>query len=375
MRQMRHGWMVSLLLALSIAGVVALYTYVNNSARFHNRSMQLIMKDTGHNLWFMSASANLLDIVSGSTNAPTIAADRIHSLSADRRVASTYWANVLQGRTRVRDADVLLTGLEVIDDDQVTEEKAHLFADLPPGTAALGYTLARDWDLKPGDTFPALGRTYQVQTVHTPNGTIDDTRLWVPLADAQQTLNLPGRANLILGYLCMQGRTLEAGIQRLQSQIAAQHADLQVIPLMNLLNARALARMTTSRYLHYLTGIIALITALMIAAVSWMEINERRYESAILMTMGASRGFLFRFFLAKLCLLAVIAATIGFLIGGFASIYWLSPVLVTHTQPVALVWSALPSILLRTLALTGLAAFFPLLHLARLDPTRILAEE
>ena len=374
-RQMAHAWVITLLLGSALCGVVALHTYVRNSARFQNRSMQLIMKDTGHNLWFLNASANLLDVVTASPDVPGFADDRIHRLSSDRQIASTYWGNVLQGRMAVRDREVLLTGLEVVEDHQVTEEKSHLLDPLPPETAALGYTLARDWSLAPGDVLEVGQRRYRIQTVHPANGTLDDSRLWVPLADAQDWLEKPGQTNLILGFLCMRGLPLDVGLERLEQRLAEAHADVQVIPLMNLLNARELARITTSRYLDYLLIVVMAVTALLIAAVGWMEVNQRRCELAILMSMGASHVFILLFFLAKLCLLAVAATLTGFVLGSFFSVHWLSPVLVAHTQPVAVVWSDLPRILMLVLALVAVAAIAPLMYLARLDPTRILVEE
>ena len=374
-RQMRHGWALAILLVTALSGVVALHAYVLNSSCFQTRSMQLIMKDMGHNLWFMDSSANLLDIVSGSADAPALSDKRVHELAADRAVASTYWVNILQARTVFRDRDVLLTGLEVVDDHQVTEEKDHLLDPLAPGTAALGHALARDWGLEPGDLLAINGRDYQVQTVHTANGTLDDTRLWVPLADAQERLDRPGEANLILGFLCMRGLPLHTGVQKLEEHMRAHHSDLQVVPLMNILQARALSRITTTRYLDYLLYAVMAVTGALIAALGWMEVSERRYELAVLTAMGAGQAFVVFFFLAKLALLAVVAAVLGFLIGSFASVHWLSDVLVVHTRPVSVTWSDFPVVLFRVLAMVAVAAAIPAIRLVRLDPVRILAEE
>ncbi len=375
LRQLRHSWAISLLLGLALCGVVALRTYVRNSARFQNRSMQLIMKNMGHNLWFFDHSADWLDIASASPDVPAFSADRIHGLAADQGVRSTYWGNLLQGRIAIHGQDVLVTGLEVVDDHQVTEEKDHLFAPLRPGDADLGHTLARRWNLEVGDSLELDARRYRVRNVLPANGTLDDARLWIPLADAQDWLNKPGQANLILGFLCMSGGSLDAGIRRLEQRLAERHADLQVVPLMNLLNARALARMTTSRFLHYLLLAVMAVSVLLLSAVGWMEIHERRHELAILMAMGAGYGFVVGFFLAKLGLLALTAALAGFLLGSCASVHWLASVLVTHTQAVTVTWSDLPGTLALVLVLVGLAAIVPLACLARLDPTRILAEE
>ncbi len=376
LQQMRHQYAVCLLLTLSLAGVVALYTYTRNSARFQHRSMQLIMKDMGHNLWFVDRHATPFQAATGALEIPSFPVDRAGHLIADRRIASTYWATTLQAPVTVRGRAILLTGVDVLDDHQVTEEKDHLLDPLAPGTAALGHALARAWDLDAGDTL-VLGehRSWHIQQVHPPRGTLDDERLWIPLSDAQEWLEKPGQANLILGFLCMQGRTLEEGLTRLESRLAERHGELQLLPQMNVLNARDLSRFTTSRYLEYLLIAVASVTALLLAALGWMEVNERRRELAILMAMGASHTFLFVFFLTKLAVLGAVGALAGFLLGSVASVHWLSDVLVTHTQPVAVLWADLPGVLALTLGLVGGASVAPLVHLLRLDPTRILAEE
>ncbi len=377
MKQIRYQWAVSLLLAMALCGVVALYTYARNSAGFQHRSIQLIEKDAGHNLWFIHASASLFDAVSGGADLPSFSDGHVHVLAGDRRVASTYWGNVLQERILLQGREVLLTGLEVVSDQQVTEEKAHLFEPLAPSESALGASLAQAWGVAAGDRLVFGEREYLVQRVHAMRGNLDDERLWIPLPEAQDWLDKPRQANLILGFLCMRGLSLEEGLARLRHRLGEEHAglELRVVPLMSMLESRAMSRVTTSRYLEYLLLAVLLVSGLLMAAIGWMEVNERRYELAILMAMGSSYRFLFLLFLGKMLLLAAVASLSGFLLGSFLYIHWLSPVLVVHTQPVSMVWSTLPPIFLLTLGWAGVAAVVPLIHLMRLDPTRILAEE
>ncbi len=376
-RQIRHQWPVTLLLGLALCGVVALYTYARNSQRFQNRSIQLIEKDAGHNLWFVASDAGGFEAFSGDADLPLFADTHIQELIADRRIASTYWGNVLQARVVLRGRDVLLTGVDALDDHQITEEKAHLLEQLDAGEADVGYSLARIWDLSEGDRLALEDRVYTVRQVKPQRGTLDDERLWIPLQDAQQWLDKPGKSNLILGFLCMRGLSLEEGLHRLQQRLGEEHGDLQlqVIPLMSMLEARALSRFTTSRYLRYLLLAVVSVCILLIGAVGCMEVNERRYELAIMLAMGAGYRFLFSFFIAKLALLAVVASVVGFLVGSFLYVYWLTPVLVVHTQPVAIVWSTLPRTILLTVLVAGIAAVVPLIHILQIDPTQILAEE
>ena len=374
-RQMRYRWQVFLLLALALCGIVTAYTYVQNSSRFHVRSMQLIVKETGHNLWFISESAYPFDAFTGSPELPTFPDERVHELAEDRRIASTYYANILQEAVSVRGRTVLLSGVERVDDFQVTEEKPHLLEELPPQHADIGYALARDWGVTEGDTLTLGERVYRIRTVYSPRGHIDDGRLWIPLVEAQEWLGKPGEANVIRGFLCMRGMSVADGLARLNERIAELYPDLQVVPQMNILEPRELARSTTSEYLGYLLLLMALIAVLLMAVVGLMEVDERRYELSIMLAMGANYPMLFVFFLGKLALLAIISAVAGFLLGSLASVHWLTPVLVTQTQPVAIVWADLPGIMLRTLVLVTLAAVAPLIYMTRLEPTKILAEE
>lgn len=373
--QMRHQWAINLLLGLSLACVVALYAYTRNSSEFQHRSIQLIMKEMGHNLWFIDAMANPLHAATGSPDLPVFTASDIHRLVEDRAIASTYWGKVLQVPWTIEGREVLLSGLRVLDDHQVTEEKAHLLEPLEAGSAALGHALARAWGLVEGDTLAFEGIIYQIRKVYPPRSTLDDERLWIPLEDAQELLEQPGKANLILGFLCMRGMSLETGLLRLEERLAGNHPSFQVLPMMHILQARALARMTTSHFLNYLLIAVASLTVLLMAVVGWMEIHDRRHELAILLAMGAGPIFLISFILAKLVLVGLAAALIGFIAGSWASIHWLSDKLITHTDPVSVLWLQLPGTVGMTLLLVGVASIGPLIHLIRLDPRRILSEE
>lgn len=373
--QLRSKWVVTLLLWLSLSGVVAVHTYARNSARFQERSIQLIMKNAGHNLWFLDESADFSLAASGGPGLPAFSEDRVRQLAEDRGIASTYWGNVLQWPFSLGDGEVLLTGIEVVDDHQVTEERSHLLEPLEPGTVALGHLPARERDLSPGDTLSIHGREYEVRAVYPQRGNLDDKRLWVPLVRAQEWLGKPGQANLILGFLCMRGLSLDEGLRRLRERVAGHHPGLQVVPLMNILEARELARLTTSGYLDQLMLVVFGVTALLLAAFGWMEVNERRGELAILLSMGASYRFLARLFFFRLLLIALASGLAGFLAGSFLSVRRLSPILITHTMPVSVIWPDLPRIVAATLLLAAVSAVPPFIRLLVLEPTRVLAEE
>ena len=56
--QIRHKWSVALLIFLAMTALVTLYVYARNTAAFSNRSMQLVMKNMGHNLLILPKDAD-----------------------------------------------------------------------------------------------------------------------------------------------------------------------------------------------------------------------------------------------------------------------------------------------------------------------------
>lgn len=55
-----HKWPITLLLCVALTTVVSLHVYLENSAMFSNRSMQLVMKNMGHNLLILPSEADAL---------------------------------------------------------------------------------------------------------------------------------------------------------------------------------------------------------------------------------------------------------------------------------------------------------------------------
>ncbi len=373
--QARHKWPITLLLWAAMTALVSLYVYLGNSARFSNRSMQLIMKRLGHNLLILPRDGDPLDTHLCTDAQRPFPDDVTRQMARQRQMPSRYYVSVLQTRIDERGQALLLTGIEPVARADETAEKQNLIAPLAPGHARLGSAAARALGAVAGTTVAVAARGFQVDETLPPEGTLDDYRVYIPLADAQALLGRPGQINAIMAFLCMHLGPLPRTLAYQKRVMGEQFPAYQVITRMSIARGRALARQTTSGYLRYLLVLVLCITVVVIVATGLQEVSERRREVGILVAMGARYAYVVGLYVVKLLALAVAASVAGFLIGSYLSLWLMTPMLVTQTRQVAILWRQLPSVAGLTCLVAALAAVVPMAKLVRMDPNAILIEE
>jgi len=373
--QARHRWQVTLLLWLAMTALVSLYVYVGNSARFSNRSMQLIMKHMGQNLLIVPKRAEPLGTYLCTSGQTCFAEDITPEMCQHLELDFRYYVSVLQQRIEVDGKMVVLTGIEPVKRSDETAEKEHLTSPVPRGQTKLGAQAACILALSRGDSLEIRSRSLDVAEVLEPQGSLDDYRVYVNLHDAQALLDKPDQINVIRAFLCMHRGSLPEVMQHGKESMAKLFPDFRVIAKTNIARARDLARRTTSGYLYYLLALVLGITVVIIVVTGLQEVTERRREIGILLAMGTRYAYIVGLYVAKLLVIAVLASVSGFLVGSSLSRELLSSTLVTHTRPVAAIWSQLPQVILLTCLVVVFAAFLPVAKLVRIDPNIILAEE
>ncbi len=373
--QALHRWAVTLLLLIGMTSVVSLYVYLNNSARFSNRSMQLIMKHLGHNLIILPKAANPVEFHSCGDEQMTFSETECQQMADDLKLASKYYVNVLQQRAAVNDVELIVTGFRPVNRSDSTAEKGNLLKRIPADQARLGPDAARLLNVGKGDSITIKDRSFTVTRIKQPNGTIDDCRVWIDLPVAQELFTQDGKVNGILSFLCMHGKDLK-GILTLQNkQFAAAFPNYRIIPRMAILRGRWLARHTTNRYLHYLLGLVLAITVMLIVVTGLQEVAERKYEAGVMLSMGAGSLYIAGLYIAKILAIALSASVFGFFIGSWLSKGLLADVLVTNTRPVTFLWNQLPQTIILTCLVALLAEAVPLVKLLRMNPNAVLTEE
>jgi len=367
-------WAVTGLLLLAMTSLVTLYVYLRNTAGFTNRSMQIIVKEMGHNILLLPAEADPLDTHLCSDSQKRFGAETTRTLARHRRLASKYYVSVLQQRVDVGGRELVLTGIEPIDRGDETPEKRNMIDPVPPASR-LGVAAAKALAVEVGDSIEVLGGSFRVCEVLTPRGQLEDYRIYVPLADAQRLLGAADEINAIWAFLCMHGKSLDGVLAYQDKQLAKIMPSIRQITRTNIARGRYLARATTQQYLYYLLGIVLGVTVIVIVITGLQEVSERRQEVGILVSMGAGYLRIVGQFVAKVLAVAVMASVAGFLIGAHLAVWLNSSFLVSNTAAVRVVWGNLPGVIGLTCLVALAAEVVPMARLVRLDPNTILMAE
>lgn len=374
--QARQKWVVTALLLLAMTSLVSLYVYIRNSARFSNRSMQIIMKNMGHNVLILPAGADPGRTYLCDERQALFSDTVTGEMSGQLGLASKYYVSMLQEKADANGKTVVLTGIEPVSRGDETREKRNLVVAIKPGHARLGSAAAEAFNAGQGDTISIMNRSFHVDRVLCSQGTIDDSRVYIPLAQSQEMLKKPGKINAILAFLCLSyGPSLEKTCAHQDKIMSRFFPGFRTITKTNLAQGRYLARMTTTRYLYYLLGIVLAVTVALIVVAGVQEVSERIREVGILLAMGAGYSYIVSLYIVKLFALALMASTAGFFIGSGLSKLLLVDVLTSNTRPIGILWNQMPSTMVLTCAVAVAAEVIPMIKLVRMDPNAILVEE
>jgi ABC-type lipoprotein release transport system permease subunit len=373
--QLRYKWGVSLLVFLAMLSLVTLYVYLKNTSQFTNRSMQLVMKNMGHNLLILPEEADAQHIYLCSEDQTTFPEKIAHRMSRSLSLASKYYVAVLQTQAEIEGKRLVLTGIAPIARPDETAEKGNMISPLGSKQVRLGSEAALRLGKRSGDTVTIDGLNHKVTEVLPPKATIDDCRVFLPLSQVQHMLQKPGKIHYILSFLCLHGGSLEKALKYQESQLEEQFPEFRQISRMDIAQGRYLARRSTKQSLFYLALLVSTITVIIIAVTGVQEVNDRRQETGILVALGAPSWSLVALYLSKILLMALLASFLGFLLGSQLAVSWTQTFLIVNTRPVTFLWGQLPGVMAIACGVVVLAELFPVAKLLSLDPTTILVQE
>lgn len=373
--QARYRWGVSLLILLAMTSLVSLYVYSKNTTGFANRSMQLVMKNMGHNLLIFPKNADPRGVYFCTEDQVLFPEETTERMSKMLGLCSRYYVSVLQGKVEVDGQQLILTGIEPVARKDETREKQNMVLPLPEGEARLGYEAARLLEKKVGDTLRIRDEQFKVVEILPPKATADDCRVYVNLDQCQEMLQQQGQINFILAFLCLSGKSLQGSLEMQEQNLAEKFPEFRQVSRMDIAQGRYLARVTTQKFLKYLLLLVAAATVVVIAVTGLQEVSDRRHETGIMIAMGVSHAYVVCLYVVKTLVLAVIASVVGFLAGSALAVYLTAPVLVVNTRPVTVLWDQFPAVLGLTCAVAVLAETVPVIKLLRLDPNTILTGE
>jgi len=286
-------------------------------------------------------------------------------MSKARNLSSRYYVSVLQAKVEV----------EPVGSENETPEKRNMVLPLAESEARLGHECARTLQKDIGESVHILGEEFRVVEILPPKATLDDCRIYIGLTRCQELLGKKGQINFILAFLCLHGGSLDGALRLQERRLADMFPGFRQISRMDVAQGRHLARITTRKSLHYLLGIVAAATVIIIAVTGLQEVSDRRHETGIMISMGVSHTYIVSLYLVKTLTLAVTASVVGFLLGSALAVQFTAPFLIVNTKPVTVLWDQLPAAAALTCAVALAAEIIPIIRLLCLDPNTILAEQ
>lgn len=261
---------------------------------------------------------------------------------------------------------------EAVATNDLVKKRAIAGTNFKKDEAIVGFNFAKKFNLKPGSKIKFGKNVLKIASVLKSTGSSDDNVIFTELATAQDILNKKGKISFIEANAFCLDCPLETIAKQLQQKLpytktsALREAMAQKQSTLNMFESFSIA---SSIILILIAGIIVLSTMM-------ASVKERTREIGIFRAIGFRKKSIIFIILTEASLISVFGGLIGYL-AGFA----LSKALVPYLAPQASGFYFNPNNLnatVLTISVGGavligsLAAFYPAIRAAKLDPASAL---
>ena len=352
---------------------------------------RIFAKSLGFNILIYNAAQRLETFHADDVNTHYLTTAQARALAAAEFGLLNHHLPFLRHRYRLPafDGEVIIAGLE----GEIYIKRRFqqpLEVRIEPGEVQLGHTVAERLAVEAGESIAIGDASYTVTLCRKPLGTKDDIVIFMNLGDAQALLGLEDKISGILALSCncaagdiapiragvrktipeaevvefaIRARARQTARAAIKKAAAAEVADIT--------RSRLTLRAQLERFSALFAGLTVAAAAVLLFFLYSHNVKERRHEIAILRTLGVRTLQIYRLFVAKAALLAVIGTIAGYL-GALLLVQSITP-----GVTFAALWAT--SRLLAMLAVANLvsisASLIPVMVAARRDPGIVLNEE
>jgi putative ABC transport system permease protein len=393
---LRKSRMVSGLLAITLG--IAVIVAIQSVASVSERAVKIKLDNLGANILVLPQAASVDDYYTADIDAPTFPEDYVERVATSMLPGVDNLSPKLTRRVKIGGTPVILTGIlpanelaskpiwqsaglagaalaaacgpspEVKKGPSYVDERLQrkAIAALAPTEVLLGSVAAQRLNLREGSRVTIEGREFSTARVLPETGTIDDDRIYAHLHVVQGLLGTGRQVSAIEIMGCCSAIS-EGLLGKLRNILP----DTRITTIGQIVNTQIETNRLMGKISLIMLVIIVLVGAISIANYMWANVEERRREIGTLLTLGATRGSIYRLFFAKSIVLGVLGGIGGYLVGTLAALI-LGPELAglsVQPIPIYLVWSVLIS-----LVIAVLGSWYPTYRATRLDPALILQE-
>ncbi|MFT4538194.1 MAG: putative ABC transport system permease protein [Planctomycetota bacterium] len=375
--ELRHRWISAVLTTLVVAFAVSAVAGFVILSRAAEQETRVVQRDIGLNVLILSDQTVLTDYYAHGFAQHDMPAEYVERL-ADQAVANRLVPLLrrrVEAQSGSRSMPVMLTGIgqEVFKGGK--KMKAVFGKQLAANEVVIGGEVAAMLQIQRGDSLELFGESLHVTRALAAAGTAEDVTVYGNLKTVQRLMKLEGRINEIQAIECHCGDEITDPLAHLKKQLEALLPGTRVLRRAALADARRSQRLSAERFVSVVTPVAALLGALLVAVLSWLNMRERRAELGLLRTLGFRNLRVSTFLLGRTLLIGLAGAAIGCLVGERVALDWIPRIYsVTGAKATGLgpLWPV-------TLALASLctlaAASIPIVLAMRSDPAEVLSGE
>ena len=392
---LRKSRMVSGLVAITLG--IAVIVGIQSVAAVSERAVKIKLDNLGANILVLPQAASVDDYYTADIDAPTFPEDYVERLATSMLPGVDNLSPKLTRRVSVGAVPIILTGILPANElaskpiwqsagldgaalaaacgpspianrptykDERLQRKA--IDSLAPADVLLGSVVATRLNLQEGGKVVIAGREFTAARVLPETGTIDDDRVYAHLHVVQAALGTGAQVSAIEIMGCC-----SAISDGLLGKLRNILPDTRITTIGQIVDTQIATNRLMAKISLILLVIIMLVGAISIANYMWANVEERRREIGTLLTLGATRGSIYRLFFAKAIILGILGGVGGYVVGTLSALI-LGPQLAglsIKPIPVYLLWSLLIAV---TIAVLG--SWYPTYRATRLDPAAILQE-
>lgn len=242
---------------------------------------------------------------------------------------------------------------------------------IDPGNVVLGSLAGKVTGAREGEPLMIKGRSFNVGRILEPMGSEEDVRCWMTLADAQSLLELEGRLNEIRAIECHCSEDVNDPLEAIRTELDPIVPGAGIVRMNALADARRAQRQMAERFIEYAIPPLLILAAVIIAALAFMNVRERRNEMGVLIAHGYRRSTVASIVLSRSFIIGLAGAMIGWV---FVVVIGDSVItsIIGSGKPPALDYTLLLATVFSTPILCALAALYPAIIAAMCDPARLM---
>jgi putative ABC transport system permease protein len=308
--EIRYRLFTSICMVGIVAVAVASVVFFVRLSELASDRTRIIQRDMGLNLRILPADADL-DAYWLKGYADGVIDESLLEKVLQQDVANRL-VPLLQRTIPWGDGEAILTG---IGDEQFARGAAMKpvfggFGD-GPNELRIGAVAAAKKGLSEGDQTVLLGRDFVVKRVLSSTGSMDDIRVYAPLATVQQLLDLPGKLNEIRALECECGEDVVDPEAFIRAALGPLLPGTQIVRQDRMAEARRKQRILAERIGVAATPVLILLSASGVAGLAFLNTHQRRGEIGLFAAVGMTAPTIATIIGTRAALLGTIGGVLG----------------------------------------------------------------